>query len=123
MTTPLPKLGQPAIRALASIGVDSVEGIAQKTQDELLALHGFGPKALDILAAKAGLTYMLHNHRDGTVWAKGWLLSDKAFGYWEWFRKSGTKLRSGYFHDGKQVGEWVTYDAKGNVYKITQKKI
>lgn len=33
-------------------------------------------------------------------------------GYWEWFRKDGTKLRSGHFQDGEQVGEWITYDKK-----------
>ena len=33
-----------------------------------------------------------------------------------------TKLRSGYFKDGKQVGEWTTYDAKGKVYKVTKMK-
>jgi len=29
---------------------------------------------------------------------------------------------SGYFKDGKQVGEWTTYDAKGKVYKVTKMK-
>jgi antitoxin component YwqK of YwqJK toxin-antitoxin module len=58
-------------------------------------------------------------HKDGeTVRAKGGILT----GYWEWFRKDGTKLRSGYFKDGKQVGEWTTYDAKGKVYKVTKMK-
>jgi antitoxin component YwqK of YwqJK toxin-antitoxin module len=40
-------------------------------------------------------------------------------GYWEWFRKDGTKMRSGYFQKGKQVGEWTTYDKQGNMYKVT----
>ena len=43
-------------------------------------------------------------------------------GYWEWFRKDGTKMRSGYFDDGEQVGEWTTYDKQGKVYKVTQMK-
>lgn len=43
-------------------------------------------------------------------------------GYWEWFRKDGTKLRSGTFTAGVQTGEWTTYDAEGNVYKVTQMK-
>jgi antitoxin component YwqK of YwqJK toxin-antitoxin module len=43
-------------------------------------------------------------------------------GHWEWFRKGGKKMRSGNFENGKQVGEWVTYDKKGGVYKVTQMK-
>ena len=43
-------------------------------------------------------------------------------GYWEWFRRDGTKMRSGTFKNGKQVGEWVTYDKQGQVYKITHYK-
>lgn len=41
-------------------------------------------------------------------------------GYWEWFRKDGTKLRSGHFDRGEQVGEWTTYDSAGRVYNVTQ---
>jgi antitoxin component YwqK of YwqJK toxin-antitoxin module len=64
----------------------------------------------------------IHYHRDGSVWAKGKQLRGKPAGYWEWFRKDGTKLRSGYFEGGKQVGEWTTYDKKGRVYKVTLMK-
>jgi antitoxin component YwqK of YwqJK toxin-antitoxin module len=31
-------------------------------------------------------------------------------GYWEWFRKDGTRMRTGYFENGKQLGDWMTYD-------------
>jgi len=48
--TPLPKISAPAIRALATIGVTTVEQLAEHTEQELLALHGFGPKAIRILA-------------------------------------------------------------------------
>lgn len=48
--TPLPKISAPATRALASIGVTTVEQLADHTEKELLALHGFGPKAVRILA-------------------------------------------------------------------------
>ena len=61
-------------------------------------------------------------HRDGTVWAKGQRLGEVPVGYWEWFRVDGTKLRSGTFENGEQVGEWTTYDRQGNVYKVTNKK-
>ena len=43
-------------------------------------------------------------------------------GYWEWFRKDGTKMRSGSFENGEQVGEWTTYDQQGKVYKVTMMK-
>ena len=61
-------------------------------------------------------------HNDGTIWAKGTMAADQPEGYWEWFRKSGVIMRSGYFDKGKQVGEWTTYDAKGKVYKVTKMK-
>ena len=47
--TPLPKISAPATRALAGIGVTTVEELAEHTEDELLELHGFGPKAMRIL--------------------------------------------------------------------------
>ncbi len=58
-------------------------------------------------------------HRDGSVWAKGQTIDGVATGYWEWFRKDGTKMRSGHFENGDQVGQWTTYDKNGNVYKVT----
>jgi antitoxin component YwqK of YwqJK toxin-antitoxin module len=58
-------------------------------------------------------------HRDGSVRARGPMRDGQLTGYWEWFRKDGTKLRSGHFIAGQQSGEWVTYDAKGAVYKVT----
>jgi predicted flap endonuclease-1-like 5' DNA nuclease len=45
----LPKIGAPALRALASIGVTRLEQVADRSEAELLALHGFGPRALRIL--------------------------------------------------------------------------
>lgn len=59
-------------------------------------------------------------HKDGSVWAIGQMLDGVPTGYWEWFRKDGTKLRSGTFENGEQVGAWTTYDQSGNVYKVTE---
>ncbi|MBA4268911.1 MAG: hypothetical protein C0447_05720 [Methylobacterium sp.] len=59
-------------------------------------------------------------HKDGSLWARGQTVDDVPTGYWEWFRKDGTRLRSGHFQKGQQVGEWTTYDAKGEPYKVTQ---
>ena len=61
-------------------------------------------------------------HKDGSVWAKGQTIDEVPTGYWEWFRKDGTKMRSGYFENGEQVGEWTTYDQSGQVYKVTKMK-
>ena len=58
-------------------------------------------------------------HKDGSIWAKGDKVDGKCEGYWEWWRKDATKLRSGYFEKDKQIGEWKTYDRKGNVLKTT----
>jgi len=61
-------------------------------------------------------------HKDGSVKARGFERDSQLDGYWEWFRKDGTKMRSGHFDMGKQVGEWVTYDATGKPHKVTQMK-
>lgn len=56
----LPKLGAPATKALASIGVTDLRGVAQHSRQALLALHGVGPKAMDILddsVQEAGLAF------------------------------------------------------------------
>ena len=64
----------------------------------------------------------IDRHKDGSIRAKGTTVNDVLTGYWEWFRKDGTRMRSGYFEDGKQAGEWTTYDAKGKVVKVTRMK-
>lgn len=61
-------------------------------------------------------------HKDGSLRASGWMLGEVCAGYWEWFRLDGTKLRSGHFENGEQVGEWTTYDKTGQVYKVTKIK-
>lgn len=58
-------------------------------------------------------------HKNGTVWARGQTIDGVPTGYWEWFRVDGTRLRSGTFEAGEQVGEWTTYDKAGEVYKVT----
>ena len=57
-------------------------------------------------------------HADGkTIWSRGKIINDMTEGYWEWYRKDGTLKRSGRFYRGNPVGEWITYDSNGNVYK------
>ncbi|HTN99933.1 MAG TPA: hypothetical protein VL068_04590 [Microthrixaceae bacterium] len=49
-TSDLPKIGAPATRALASIGVTRLDELSDRSEAELLALHGFGPRALRIIS-------------------------------------------------------------------------
>jgi hypothetical protein len=56
--TALPKTSEPATRALERAGHHSLESLAGARRQELLALHGFGPKAarlIDEALAEAGL--------------------------------------------------------------------
>lgn len=43
------KISKPAIRALQAIGIETLEQLTEHTEAELLALHGFGHKGLEIL--------------------------------------------------------------------------
>ena len=61
----------------------------------------------------------IKHHDDGSLWAKGATVEDVPDGYWEWFRKDGSKMRSGYFQSGKQTGQWTTYDKDGVTVKVT----
>jgi hypothetical protein len=74
--------------------------------------------------AETGATYGLHieRHRDGSVRGRGRLVDGRPDGYWEWFRLDGTKMRSGHFDRGREVGEWTAYDRTGAVYKVTTKR-
>ncbi|HLT97238.1 MAG TPA: hypothetical protein VK070_10675 [Acidimicrobiia bacterium] len=42
-------IGRPATRALAGAGVTTLADVARHSEDELLALHGVGPRAIRIL--------------------------------------------------------------------------
>jgi len=42
---------QPAVRALASLGITRLDQVTGFTEAQLLALHGMGPKALGIIQA------------------------------------------------------------------------
>jgi hypothetical protein len=45
----LPKIAAPATRALVSIGVTRLSQLARHRTEELLALHGFGYRAIKLL--------------------------------------------------------------------------
>ncbi|HEY7169797.1 MAG TPA: methyltransferase domain-containing protein [Vicinamibacterales bacterium] len=44
-----PGIGGPALRALANAGIRSMSDLSRRSEAELAALHGMGPKALSIL--------------------------------------------------------------------------
>lgn len=69
---------------------------------------------------KDGITIKYHANGK-TIWSKGKIIDDKPDGYWEWYRTDGIIKRSGYFEMGEPVGEWVTYDSKGEKYKTTNR--
>lgn len=48
-------------------------------------------------------TEHLEYHKDGSIRARGQKHGEMLTGYWEWFRKDGTKLRSGHFENGKSA--------------------
>ena len=73
-------------------------------------------------AKKTSQKEHIEYHKDGSVWARGRIADGVPVGYWEWFRLDGTKMRSGHFDLGRQVGDWTTYDKKGQVYKVTSMK-
>lgn len=45
----LPAIGRPANSALLDIGVTTLEEVARMSEDELLALHGVGPRSVRLL--------------------------------------------------------------------------
>ncbi len=59
--TPLPReIGGPATGALAGVGIESLEQLTALTEEELLGIHGVGPKAVRILRetlAERGLAF------------------------------------------------------------------
>ncbi|WP_147918088.1 hypothetical protein [Ruania zhangjianzhongii] len=50
VTTDLPAIGRPATRALVTAGITDLDQVAARSESELLALHGVGPRAVRILA-------------------------------------------------------------------------
>jgi predicted flap endonuclease-1-like 5' DNA nuclease len=48
---PLPQIGAPATRALAARGITRLADLTHYRSEDLLALHGVGPKAIRLLRA------------------------------------------------------------------------
>ncbi len=45
-------IGRPALGALRAAGIDRLSEVARRREEELLALHGVGPKAVRLLRAE-----------------------------------------------------------------------
>jgi uncharacterized protein YdhG (YjbR/CyaY superfamily) len=61
----LPAIGSPATRALAAAGITTLEQVRQHRAEDLLALHGVGPKAIAIL--RSALAVRGETFRDDTL--------------------------------------------------------
>jgi antitoxin component YwqK of YwqJK toxin-antitoxin module len=53
---------------------------------------------------------------------KGEYLDGLMHGYWEFYRKDGSLMRSGEFDLEVQVGIWKTFDREGKLVKETKFK-
>lgn len=51
MTPGLPAIGAPATRAFGTAGISTLDEVTKWTEQDLLALHGVGPRAIRILRA------------------------------------------------------------------------
>jgi antitoxin component YwqK of YwqJK toxin-antitoxin module len=84
---------------------------------DLIHANGVKEKALEVIDG-----YTIKYHAGGkTPWSKGKMVDGAPDGYWEWYRADGTLKRSGHFNEGKPLGEWITYNAKGEPHKATQR--
>jgi antitoxin component YwqK of YwqJK toxin-antitoxin module len=61
-------------------------------------------------------------YENGLPRFKGEYLNGKMHGYWEFYRKDGSLMRSGTFDEDKQVGSWTTYARDGSAVKVTDFK-
>lgn len=58
---------------------------------------------------------------DGQLKAVGRMKDGELHGRWEWFRRDGTRSRSGAFDRGRQVGTWSTWDRDGNLVRAVER--
>jgi antitoxin component YwqK of YwqJK toxin-antitoxin module len=58
-------------------------------------------------------------YENGLPRFKGEYQNDKMHGYWEFYRKDGSLMRSGAFDEDKQIGVWKTFARDGSLVKET----
>lgn len=59
-------------------------------------------------------------YENGLPRFKGEYLNGKMHGYWEFYRKDGSLMRSGTFNEEVQVGVWKTFARDGSLVKETK---
>ena len=57
-------IGRPATRALLLAGISTLEEVARHTEEELLALHGVGPRAIRLLGEALAARKLDFRHTD-----------------------------------------------------------
>ncbi|WP_291635212.1 DNA-directed RNA polymerase subunit alpha C-terminal domain-containing protein [Clostridium sp.] len=58
------KISQPAQRVLQRAGIETLEQLTQYKEEEMIAFHGFGPRALTIIKRKLiehGLSFKIED--------------------------------------------------------------
>lgn len=58
-------------------------------------------------------------YENGLPRFKGEYLDGKMHGFWQFFRKDGSLMRSGSFDRERQIGVWKTFDREGKLLKET----
>jgi antitoxin component YwqK of YwqJK toxin-antitoxin module len=58
-------------------------------------------------------------YENGLPRFKGEYLDGKMHGFWQFFRKDGSLMRSGSFDRERQIGVWKTLDREGKLVKET----
>jgi len=58
-------------------------------------------------------------YENGLPRFKGEYQNGKMHGYWEFYRKDGSLMRSGTFNEEVQVGVWKTFARDGSLVKET----
>lgn len=59
------------------------------------------------------------HYANGKIKFTGWLLAGEMHGAWSWYRTDGSRMRTGQFDGGRQIGVWRTFDRSGRVVKET----
>ncbi len=76
---------------------------------------------LNLISRESAAKGRARNYYDnGILQSSGRLKGGRMHGKWEWFRRDGSKMRSGEFNMDAQTGVWRTYDRKGRVVKETK---
>jgi hypothetical protein len=61
-------------------------------------------------------------YKDGSVKGKGIVVDSKMEGYWEWFRKNGTKMRSQFFLDELATFTGEGWEQEDDITMVTLKR-